>query len=73
MELRELAILSKSRCVCVGVGVEDDSGQRGGRPMSSGSNLAMEVGMGGIFGAGTPACFSTFLVRIRSRKTVTSP
>lgn len=56
-ELKELAILSKSRCVCVGVGVEDDSGQRGGRLMSSGLNLAMEVGMGGIFGAGTPACF----------------
>lgn len=58
--------------VC-GVRAEDGSGQRGGRPLSSGPNLAMEVGMGGIFGAGTLACFSTFLVRIRSRKTVTSP
>lgn len=58
MELQELAILSKSRCVGGGgVGVEDDGGQGGGRPMSSGPDLAMEVGMGGIFGAGTPACF----------------
>lgn len=58
MEFTELAIWSKCQCAYVGAEVEGSRvEQRLGRPMSSGPNLALEVGTGGIFGQGLLLAF----------------